>query len=142
MRFICLFLIALLSGCAAVDADKNESATVTQVDDVLVEEPVADIDSSAKYIHLFDVLQRYPKSGLGVFEDWVIVKVNTPDEKAIWSFPPVYHPAYPAAVRRQIINSDGKIRIHTDMNCASPEDLCELLFRDFIAMSEQVLGSP
>lgn len=142
MRFICLFLMAVLSGCAAVDAEKKELATEAQVDEVVAEAPVADKDSPAEYVHLFDVLQKYPKSGLGIFEDWVIVKVNTADEKAIWSFPPVYHPAYPAAVRREIINSDGRIRINTHMNCASAAELCELLFRDFIAISEQVLGSP
>ncbi|MBN3564846.1 hypothetical protein [Aliamphritea spongicola] len=140
VRFISLFLIAILSGCASVDGEKEKLATAVPVDDVAAEEPVAKVDSSVEYIHLFDVLQRYPKSGLGIFEDWVIVKVNTADEKAIWSFPPVYHPAYPAAVRREIINSDGSIRIHTHMNCAAAEALCELLFRDFIAMSEKVLG--
>lgn len=140
VRFGCLFLFVILSGCAAFDDRKTEAISEAQADDVSAEEKVSDVDSSAGFIHLFDVLQKYPRSGLGIFEDWVIVKVDTADEKAIWSFPPVYHPAYPAVVRREIINSEGSIRIHTHMNCASSEDLCELLFRDFIAMSEKVLG--
>lgn len=33
---------------------------------------------------------------------WIIVGVDTPEERSIWSFTPSGHPAHPAAVKRTV----------------------------------------
>ncbi len=140
MRFACVLAIVMMSGCTAVDTDTSEVDSAAKTDDIPVSELPVEDSPAARYVHLFDVLQRYPKSGLGIFEDWVIVRVNTAEEKLIWSFPPVNHPAYPAAVRREILMDADSVQIRTRMNCTSSKVVCEQLFQDFIAMSEKVLS--
>lgn len=137
MKYFYILLVFVITGCATVDKtavtteEAGEAAVVTEVKAEGVE--------TTQYVYLFDVLQKYPKSGLGIVDNWVIVKVDNSAEKSVWSFPPVTHPAFPAAVKRQIIEQDGTIQIKTQINCDSGKFLCDLLFQDFIAMSEKVL---
>ena len=131
MRLFCMLFLVFFVGCSSVEekpVEIDETAAQT------VEKP------EVGFVYLFDVLQQHPRSGLGIFDDWVVVRVNNSVEKSIWSFPPVTHPAFPAAVQREIIDTGSGISIETRVNCLSGQVLCEQFFRDYIAMSAKVLG--
>lgn len=52
-------------------------------------------------------------------------------ERSIWSFTPPGSPAYPAAVRRRIIQKDGAAHVELSGVCEAAKDACDALMRGF-----------
>jgi hypothetical protein len=74
-----------------------------------------------------------------VFSDqggWTIAS----DEAAgvIWSFPPPGNPAYPAAVKRQIVNGPDGASLTMDVQCEASKAACDDLVRAFTDLNAQM----
>jgi len=53
------------------------------------------------------------------------------ETQTIWSFPPAGHPAYPAAVKRQLVKKDGGVSLEMSVHCEASKQACDDLVRAF-----------
>jgi hypothetical protein len=58
-----------------------------------------------------------------------------------WSFPPPGNPAYPAAVKRQVIDQDGSVSIQMSVHCEASKQACDDLVRSFEQLNAQMSAS-
>lgn len=72
--------------------------------------------------------------------DWTIIVQQQP--RALWSFPDARHPAYPAAVRREVVTGpDGKVYVRMQVLCEASKHACDDLVRSFQALNKQIGAS-
>jgi hypothetical protein len=62
-------------------------------------------------------------------DGWTIAEDDA--TQTTWSFPPPGHPAYPAAVKRQVIEKDGAASIEMNVLCLATKTACDDLVRSF-----------
>lgn len=56
----------------------------------------------------------------------------------IWSFPPPGHPAFPSAVRREIVETNEGISLQMSVLCQATKRACDDLVRTFQALNAQM----
>ena len=61
--------------------------------------------------------------------------------QTIWSFPPPGHPAYPAAVKRQVVEQAGAVSIKMSVHCGATKKACDDLVRSFEQLNAQMAAS-
>ena len=61
--------------------------------------------------------------------------------KTLWSFPPLGNPAYPSAVKRQIVDANGGVTLQMSVLCEAGKAACDDLVRDFQALNSQMTQS-
>jgi hypothetical protein len=66
---------------------------------------------------------------------------NDTIHNTMWSFPPINNPAYPAAVKRMIVQDASGISIKMDVLCQASQSACDKLVEDFKALTERVRQS-
>jgi hypothetical protein len=59
-------------------------------------------------------------------------------DKTIWSFPPAGHPAYPSAVKRQIVPDANGSTIQMSVHCQASKEACDDLVRSFEQLNAQM----
>lgn len=84
-------------------------------------------------------LKSKSNSKVSNYEGWIIV--NDTDEKAVWSFAPEEHDAFPSVVKREVAERDGSIFISTQVRCGAKKSDCDKLVQDFIALNERIKES-
>jgi hypothetical protein len=67
---------------------------------------------------------------------WTIVQV--PSENALWSFTPAGHPAHPAAVKRTVVEKEGKVFINMQALCQAAKDACDKLIAEFDELNNRM----
>lgn len=82
-------------------------------------------------------LRKDPKVRIFKEHGWTIA-----DDRAnytLWSFTPPSHPAYPAAVKRVVVQDDtGNIRVMMTELCQAQKAACDKLWKAFSALNDQV----
>jgi hypothetical protein len=70
------------------------------------------------------------KSGVKVTiqSGWTVVQ--EPASTTVWSFTPPSHPAYPAALRRSIVEHDGAFVVKSDAMCEADNSACDQLLAE------------
>jgi hypothetical protein len=58
--------------------------------------------------------------------------------ETVWSFAPVGHPAYPAAVKRQVVTTPGGVSIRTAILCSGAHAACDKLPLDFRKLDDEM----
>jgi hypothetical protein len=56
----------------------------------------------------------------------------------IWSFPPSGHPAFPSAVKREIVQTNEGISLQMSILCQATKKACDDLVRTFQALNAQM----
>jgi hypothetical protein len=56
--------------------------------------------------------------------------------QTVWSFPPSDHPAYPAAVKRQIVQEGGEVSVKMTILCGSTKQACDDLMQSFVQLGD------
>ncbi len=69
---------------------------------------------------------------------WIIVGVDTPQERSIWSFTPPGHPAHPAAVKRTVYEESGTVMMKTNALCQAEKKACDELMAQFAELQRQI----
>jgi len=82
----------------------------------------------------FEGLKARPGVRMRVHEGWTIID-DTPNQ-TLWSFAPPEHPAYPAVIRRQIIEREGRKSVGMSALCQGPRAACDKLVEEMRAVSE------
>jgi hypothetical protein len=67
---------------------------------------------------------------------WIVANDNA--AKTIWSFPPPGHPAYPAAVKRQIVQQADGAYLTMSVHCEASKQACDDLVRTFEQLNDQM----
>jgi hypothetical protein len=68
---------------------------------------------------------------------WTIA--NDSASRALWSFSPADYPAYPAAVKRQVIEKDGLVTVEMNILCQAGKAACDDLVRSFNALNDAAI---
>lgn len=61
--------------------------------------------------------------------------------RTLWSFPPADHPAYPAAVKREVVQESGVVSINMTVLCLGPKEACDDLVRSFVQLNDAMRKS-
>jgi len=98
--------------------------------------------SNIEYQSVADALTALrAKPGVAISNQggWTIV--DDAKNYVIWSFAPTGHAAYPAVVKRAIVQKDGMTGINMDVKCESTKEACDALVREFIQLNENMRAS-
>ena len=90
-------------------------------------------------------LKQDPESKVTTQDGWTIIQSSGSGSMALWSFAPQYHPAYPAAVKRVVIEEKGGVYIHMTALCEATKIECDKLIEQFKALNDQLrqrMGAP
>ena len=85
-----------------------------------------------------EALKARPDAHISVQQGWTIVDINNGKEKTLWSFTPSNHPAYPAAIKRDILEKDGTIFIDMKALCEAKKIDCDALINEFEKLNEKI----
>ena len=64
-----------------------------------------------------------------------------PALRVIWSFAPEGYPAYPAVVKRTVVERDGQTFVDMDVMCNGTKSTCDNLVREFLQLIEKASSS-
>lgn len=124
MKFLSIFLIAILVGCSSTTPVKEDLGYQGQ-------------DSSGLGVNeLLSKLKSDPEVNVRVERGWQIAEVKS--ERVLYSFTPESHPAHPSYVKREIVEKDGSIFMETSASCGAEKIVCDQLIRDFIELNNKV----
>ena len=120
----CLLAICML--LAASPAAAEDPAPIPEAE-----------ESSIGYATVAEALAALKaKPGVEISNEdgWTIIA----DGLALWSFTPEVHPAHPTAVKREVIERDGKVVIEMAVLCQSTKEPCDQLVREFAERNENM----
>lgn len=69
-------------------------------------------------------------------EGWVVAHDEA--KKAVWTFAPKGDPAYPAVVKRSLVEHDGQVMIATAIQCGASKAVCDDFVRKFIRLNQEM----
>jgi hypothetical protein len=77
------------------------------------------------------------KSGVKVTiqSGWTVMQ----DGSTAWSFIPPSHPAYPAVLRRSIVERDGAFAVKTDAMCEAEKSACDQLMAEVHELDKRMI---
>jgi len=81
-------------------------------------------------------LHSKPGVEFTVQNGWTVA--SDPSTKTIWSFPPPGNPAYPAAVKRQLVTDAEGTSIQMNIHCQASKEACDDLVRSFKELNAQM----
>jgi hypothetical protein len=81
-------------------------------------------------------LRSRPDIITNVQNGWFVAEDRS--AKTVWSFPPPGHPAYPAAVKRQVVEQAKGTFLDTRIHCEAPKQACDDLVRTFEQLNNQM----
>ncbi len=86
-----------------------------------------------------EALKSTSGATMSVQGGWTIV--NDSASNAIWSFTPPDHPAYPAVVRRGLVQRDGGIHMEMTALCQASKAACGQLMEEFKQLNARMAQS-
>ncbi len=66
--------------------------------------------------------------------------IEDPASMTLWTFAPETDPAHPAAVKRSVIEENGRIVLRMDIRCEGDSAACDALETHFLSLNESVVG--
>ncbi len=127
-----------LYGAAVAFQALTGAVTAQPAQPPLAEQPDASIGYATVAAALAD-LRHSPSAKVTVQDGWTLVEDSA--SVTTWSFAPVSDPAYPSAVRRQLANEDGAVRLHMTIRCEASKAACDDLVRRFEKLNAQMTES-
>jgi len=73
-------------------------------------------------------------------QGWTIIE--DPQSSTLWSFAPPEHPAYPAVIRRHIVEKEGRKLVETDALCEAGKSACDRLMAEARGPREETAPEP
>lgn len=64
--------------------------------------------------------------------------IEDPAAMTLWTFAPEGDPAYPAAIKRTVVEDDGRIVIRMDIRCEGDPAACDALEEHFLSLNQSV----
>lgn len=79
-------------------------------------------------------LRARPDVAFSKQRGWTVAEDLT--NRAIWSFVPPEDPAYPAVVRRRVVQRGAAVFIDAQLLCGATKPVCDALLQEFQRMNE------
>ncbi|WP_105189800.1 molecular chaperone DnaJ [Pseudoalteromonas sp. T1lg48] len=86
-----------------------------------------------------EALKNKQGTKLSVQGGWTIVEDKEESNMVLWSFTPSAHPAYPAAVKRKVLERDGKVYIQMSALCQAKKAACDKLMQEFEQLNKNIM---
>ena len=83
-----------------------------------------------------DALRADPAVRFETHEGWVVAHDEA--KKSVWTFAPKGDPAYPAVVKRSLVEHDGQVMIATAIQCGASKAVCDDFVRKFIRLNQEM----
>ena len=83
-----------------------------------------------------DALRKRTDVEIGVQKKWLVIRDNP--NKAIWTFAPPDHPAYPAVIKRMVSSKDGNEKMETSALCQAKREACDAMMKEVRASDEKM----
>lgn len=83
-----------------------------------------------------EALRARKDVSIRVDQGWTVIEDRA--NASVWSFTPQGHPAYPAAIRRTLVERGGNVAIDMKVLCQAAKDPCDRLVAEFQAMNEKM----
>jgi hypothetical protein len=74
---------------------------------------------------------------ISVQAGWTVIE----DGMTLWSFTPPNHPAYPAAVKRALVEKDGAWHVEMNALCQADKAACDKLMAEFRTLNDNMRES-
>lgn len=84
-------------------------------------------------------LRARPGMDISVQQGWTVM--NEKATNTFWSFAPADHPAYPAAVKRKIVEVNGALTMQMQVLCEATKAACDDLVRSFQKLTAEMSKS-
>ena len=85
-----------------------------------------------------DALHRDPRAQFSIQGGWTIVATEENGNHVLWSFTPKGHAAYPAAVKRTVLDKDGAVSLDMKVLCFGTQAACDKLVDEFKGLNERI----
>ena len=78
------------------------------------------------------------KSGVKISTEagWTVIEDRS--TFSVWSFTPPGHPAFPAAIHRQVVQDGNNMFVKTSVLCEAPKSACDAVVAEFQKLNGQV----
>ena len=70
-----------------------------------------------------------------------MVNLQIDGDRILWTFTPEWHSAHPTAVKREVIEKDGKVFIEMSVLCQSSKPECDQLVEQFEQLNDNIRKS-
>ncbi len=129
-----LLLIALLASKAAY-ADEVNNGEVGEAANL-------DTMNTATVAEILTELKKDPARIFAEHSGWIVAEKSISGGAELWSFTPLGHDAYPAAVQRLITDADQGQGLAIEMNiqCDATPEACQSLENLFSVMNENLVA--
>ncbi len=85
-----------------------------------------------------EALHKDPNAQFSDRGGWTIVSTKEGPNVVMWSFTPTSHPAYPAAVKRTMVQKDGAWYLEMKVLCGGTKSACDKLVEDFNQLNDKM----
>lgn len=88
-------------------------------------------------------LANNPSASPDVEEEsgWVMYVLQDADQLEIWTFPPVGSPAYPAAIRQEVVETEDAIDVQLHILCEAARQQCAQLEEEYVEFTSKLIES-
>jgi hypothetical protein len=129
-KLIYVVFIFLLTGCATTENEKLGYNGVKKSS-----------SDSPGVLQTLESLKSNPDATFRNTNGWTIINIDNDEEKSIYSFTPESHAAYPAIVKREIIEKEGAIHIEMTAKCGATKAICDELVQQFAVLNDKIRQS-
>jgi hypothetical protein len=84
-------------------------------------------------------LRSRPGVAISIQQGWTIAEEKA--SRTVWSFAPSGHPAYPSAVKRQVVQTGDGATLRMSILCEAAKAPCDALVRSFADLNAQMTQS-
>lgn len=78
------------------------------------------------------------KPGVSIRNERGWIVIDDSSSNTFWSFSPPDYPAYPAAVKRTLIEKDGGISLNMRVLCQASKGACDALVEEFQKLNQRI----
>ena len=115
------------------------AAAIASANGASAQYPTTSQSSGIGYLSVaaaFEALRQ--NSGVKILNEngWTVI--DDRPNLTVWSFVPKGHPAYPAVVRRQVIQKGGGLYVNTNVLCEASKTSCDKLVTEFQALNNKM----
>ena len=84
----------------------------------------------------FNALRADPGVAFEMHDGWIVARDSA--KRTVWTFAPKDDPAYPAVVKRSLVERNGDLMLQTGVLCGASKAICDDFVRKFLRLNEEM----
>jgi hypothetical protein len=113
--------------------------TVILADVACAQEPAGTAAPAPEYrtaAAAFEALHAKGRVKISTESGWTVIEDQS--TLSVWSFTPPEHPAFPAAIHRQVVQDGNDLFVKMDVLCEAPKSACDTMVAEFQKLNRRV----